>query len=95
MTKEELFKKYSINETHKEWDNAIDSWMSIEVYRHEHDGNLPPDDDLSVGWVTDYLDKTNSGKYNAEMFTNPDFGSMYLTAKRMVYKFAEQLIREE
>lgn len=29
MTKQELFKKYNIDETHSEWDNSIDNWMSV------------------------------------------------------------------
>ncbi len=95
MTKEQLFKKYSINESHSEWDNQIDSWMSVEVYRLMHDGNLPPKDDLSVKWVTDFLDKIKNDTIYAVklMSERNDFGSLYLTSKRMVYSFAEQLIK--
>jgi len=31
--------------------------MSVEVYRIMHNGNLPSQDDLSVMWVCDFLDK--------------------------------------
>jgi len=41
MNKKELFKKYSINESHNVWDDSIDNWSSVEVYRVMHDGNLP------------------------------------------------------
>lgn len=33
MTKQELFEKYSINETHNVWEST-DSWMSVEVNYH-------------------------------------------------------------
>ena len=44
MTKKELFKKYKIDESHSEWDNQVDEWMSVELYRVMHDGKLPGDD---------------------------------------------------
>ena len=94
MTKKQLFKKYSINESHSKWDNQIDNWMSVEVYRLMHNGELPPPDDTSVGWVTDFLDKVKNDQGYAIklMRERDDFGSLYLTAKRMVYSFADQLI---
>lgn len=95
MTKKQLFKKYSINESHSAWDNQIDNWMSVEVYRLMHDGNLPPKDDLSVKWVTQFLDKVKNDRGYAIklMREREDFGSLFLTSKRMVYDFAEQLIK--
>ena len=96
MTKKELFKKYSITESHSAWDNQIDNHMSIEVYRIMHNGNLPPKDDMSVKWVTDFLDKVNRDEgYALKLMTRKqdDFGSLFLTAKRMVYSFADQLTK--
>jgi hypothetical protein len=95
MTKDELFKKYHIDESHKVWDNRIDNWMSVEIYRIMHDGNLPPENDLSVAWVTDFLDKaTNDMAFFAKLRqrTPDDFGSLFLTAKRMVYSLADQIL---
>ena len=60
MTKQELFKMYNIDESHSEWDNQIDNWMSVELYRVMHDGNLPPQGDTSVSWITEFLDKVKS-----------------------------------
>ena len=57
MTKEHLFEKYSINETHNVWDSQTDNWMSIEVYRIMNDGKLPGPNDISIEWVKDFLDK--------------------------------------
>ena len=93
MTKQELFKKYSIDESHKEWDNSIDNWMSVEIYRVMHDGKLPLQNDMSVKWITDFLDKTKDMKFMAELMKRRDWGSLYLTAKRMVYKLSDQLIK--
>lgn len=96
MTKEQLFKKYSIDESHNIWE-SIDSRMSIEVYRVMHEGKLPPPNDTSVKWVTDFLDKMHDKKgisFAKKMMERKqgDWGSLYLTAKRMVYSFSDQLI---
>lgn len=97
MNKEELFKKYSINESHNVWDMRIDSWHSVEVYRIMHDGNLPPENDTSVLWVCDFLDKVKPhDKFYIELRQRKpdDFGSLYLTSKRMIYSFAEQILTD-
>ena len=97
MTKKELFKKYNIDESHSEWDNSIDNWMSVELYRVMHNGNLPPQNDTSVKWITDFLDKVKSDmKFFAKLRQRQpdDFGSLFLTAKRMVYSLADEIIAE-
>ena len=97
MTKQELFKKYNIDETHSEWDNSIDNWMSVELYRVMHDDNLPPQNDTSVKWIIEFLDKVKSDmKLFAKLRQRQpdDFGSLFLTAKRMVYSLADQIIAE-
>lgn len=94
MTKEELFKKYSIKESHSEWNYSIDNWMSVEIYRIMHEGNLPPQDgsDTSVKWITDFLDKTEDVAFVKDLMSKGKFGSLYLTAHRMVYRYHQQLI---
>lgn len=93
MTKQELFKKYSIDESHNVWDNSIDNWMSVEVYRIMHNGELPLPDDKSVNWITEFLDKQNDTKWwVANVMSRKDWGSLYLTAKRMVYSLSEQIL---
>lgn len=95
MTKQELFKKYNIDETHSEWDNQIDNWMSVEVYRIMHGGNLPPQNDTSVKWITDFLDKKNDMKWWVKnVMSRPDWGSLFLTAKRLVYSLSEQIVAD-
>ncbi len=91
MTKEELFKKYNIDESHNKWE-SIDNWMSVEVYRTMHNGELPPQDDLSIMWVCDFLDKIET---DVRWFFNlPQKGSLYMTSKRMVYKFSGEILEQ-
>jgi len=95
MTKEELFKKYSIDESHAKWDNRIDNWMSVEVFRVMHDGKLPEEGDMSVKYITEFLDKCHDKNtdYGINLMKErKDFGSLYLTAKRMVYSLWEQIL---
>lgn len=95
MTKAELFKKYSINESHSKWENGIDNWTSVELYRVMHDGNLPRNNDRSVDYITEFLDKCNNTDYKIRLMSRrKDFGSLYLTAKRMVYSFSEQILKD-
>lgn len=90
--KKELFKKYSIDESHNEW-QPIDDWMSIEVYRIMHNGELPPPDDTSVKWVVDFLDKQKDmPRWVKNVMSRKDFGSLYLTSKIMVYSFADEIL---
>ena len=92
MTKQELFNKYSIKGHSNEiWEPIPDNWMSVEIYCEMHDGNLPEPDDLSTKYILDFLDKTNDAKY---FFGLENSGSMFLTAKRMVYRFADQILAE-
>ena len=94
MTKEELFEKYSINESHATWDNLIDNWISVELYRIMHDGNLPPSGDMSVDYITDYLDKVlDDIEFAKKMMARKDFGSLFLTAKRMVCSLWEPILK--
>lgn len=92
MTKQELFKKYSINDSHNIWDTQIDSWMSIEIYRIMHEGKLPPEGDLSIKWVREFLDKTDDMKFMSKLMARQDWGSLYLTSKRMMYRFADKIL---
>ena len=92
MTKQELFEKYSINETHNVWE-ATDNWMSVEIYRVMHNGELPPQNDTSVKWITDFLDKQEDvGWWVKNVMSRKDWGSLYLTAKRMVYSLSDHIL---
>lgn len=95
MTKEELFEKYSIDESHNVWE-SIDSWMSVEIYRIMHNGNLPPQDDKSIKWVLDFLDKSKNDMtwWVKNVMSRKDWGSLFLTAKRMVCTLSEPILQE-
>lgn len=93
MNKEQLFKNYNIDESHSQWNDMIDNWMSIEVFRVMNGGRLPGPNDLDSRFITDFLDKMkNDSKFFAEIHKRDDWGSLFLTAKRMVYRHAEWLI---
>ena len=94
MNRTELFKKYSIDESHNVWDDKIDSWMSVEVYRIMNN-KLPNPNDLKLKYVIDFLDKTkNDMSFVAKLMSENNFGSLYLTSKRMLYRFSDQILTE-
>lgn len=95
MTKEELFKKYSINESHNAWDNSIDNWNGVEIYRLMHNGNLPLENDKGVLWVIDFLEKKQDMSWWVKnVMSRDDFGNLYLTAKRFIYSMSDQILNE-
>jgi len=96
MTKQELFKRYLIDESHNVWDASIDSFMSVEIYRLMHGGDLPPANDTSVLWVLTFLDKQKDSSWWAKnVMVRKDWGSLYLTAKRMVCLLSDQIVLGE
>lgn len=96
MNKEKLFQKYSIDESHSVWDESIDNWMSVEIFRIMHNGNLPDGEDLSTDWITDFLDKSQNDMewWAKNVMSRKDWGSLYLTAKRMVYRLSVQILED-
>lgn len=94
MNKQELFEKYHVNETHNVWNTGIDSWISVEIFRIMHDGRLPTGTDLSLKYVLDFADKFKDAKEAAKLHERDDFGSLYLTSKRMIYMFADDILKE-
>lgn len=94
MTKEQLFEKYCIDKSHSKWE-SIDNWMSVEVYRIMHNGELPSSGDMSILYVLEFLDKChdNTGYGIKLMRERDDFGSLYLTSKRMVYSLSEEILK--
>jgi len=95
MTKEELFEKYSVDESHINWE-PCDSWFSVEVYRVMHNGNLPPLNDRSFLWVVEFLDKRKNDMpwWVEHVMSRKDWGSLYLTSKRMVYLMHEEILEQ-
>ena len=91
MKKQELLEKYHINEGHNVWEPHIDNWFSIEIYRQMHNGELPPPDDMSIAYVLEFIDKCADPKY---FFSLDNCGSFYTTAHRMVYRYADEIVKE-
>ena len=97
MTKEELFRIYSIDERHGVWEDQIDNWISVEIYRLMHDGELPLPGDMSVKWIIDFLDKAKNDMawWTKKVMCLENWGSYYLTAKRMAYRYSEQILQSQ
>jgi hypothetical protein len=91
MTKEQLFEKYKIDSSHSKWE-PIDSFMSVEIFRIMHN-RLPSDDEEESGmFILDFLDKAFTGWWAKNIMIRPDWGSLFLSAKRCVYMFADNLV---
>lgn len=90
MSKEErlkLFKKHGINESHSVWEPSIDNWYSVEAARQQL-GRLPEEKDDTVQVLSDFLDNEDlQRKLLREK--GAEFGSMYLSAKRALYRYTQ------
>lgn len=94
MTKDELFEKYNIDESHNVWE-AIDHWTSVEIYRIMHDGRLPKHGDYSLKYIIDFLELLNKDiNFYHKISQRPccDLQSYLLTSKRMIRIFADNII---
>jgi len=94
ITKEQLFEKYYVNETHAEWYDNIDNWISVEIFRIMHDGRLPVASDTSLKYIIDFANKLQDQKEVRSLRDRRDFGSLYLTTKRMIFRFIEPILLE-
>ena len=94
MTKQELFNKYGIGESHKT-SGSIEAYYSVEIYRIANDGKLPSSDEKSVLYIVKFLDKKSNFEWWAKnVMVRPDFGQLYFSAKRLMYMFADNIISE-
>ena len=97
MTKEELFQKYNINKSHSVWDEVNDSWYSVEIYKLLHN-KLPNQSNINnekITWILDFFNKKDDKEWwMKNVMIKPDWGSYYLTAKRMIYIYADYIIEE-
>jgi hypothetical protein len=94
MDRQKLFEKYVIDETHEAWDPAIDNWMSVEIYKFVR-GELPPPDDMDATFVCEFLDRRHDLEWWAKnVMTLPNWGSMFLTAKRMIYAHCDTILEQ-
>jgi hypothetical protein len=93
MTKEQLFKKYSIDDSHSKW-TSTDSFVSVDIFRLMFN-RLPTDEEEdSALYILEFLDKSKAEWWVKNVMVLPNWGSLFLTAKRMVYMFADNIILE-
>lgn len=83
IAKEEQLKKYNLDESHNTWEPMIDNWMSVEVARQVLGGALPEPGD-SRNFAQLFLD--DKDLVQKTIFDHENGGSVYLTAKRMMYR---------
>lgn len=92
MTKKQLFERYKIDESHGVWEPHIDNWYSIEIFRVMNNGDLPKPDGsrVEIKYIIDFLDRCHDDpKF---MTSHENWGSLYLTAKRMVYMLQAEIL---
>lgn len=94
MTKKELFDKYRIEERHNNWNSQIDSWYSVEIYKLIK-GKMPENDE-SLLFVLDFLDKTNDMVFVKDLMENHpnNWGVFHLAAKRIVHRYSDLILKE-
>ena len=95
MKKEELMKKYHLDKSHATWNNVIDNWYSVEAYRQQV-GVLPnspnaPDEKQTI---MDFLDNK---ELHLKLLKEKgmEFGSIFLSAKRLLYLILNNPIAEK
>jgi hypothetical protein len=95
-TKEELFEKYGIKSEHSVWSNSIDNWTGVEIFRIMHGGRLSTKEDTSFKYILDFLDhaKALDKFWTRTVMARPDWGSCYLTAKRLVFLLSDEILEE-
>jgi len=88
MKPDKIFSTYSINESHGAWDDTIDTWNSVELFRLMNNGNLPTEKDTSIDFVLTFLHKSKNDMawWIKNVMSRPDWGSLFLTAKRIVFR---------
>lgn len=81
----EICQKYHLNESHSAWQPEIDNWYSVEAFRVQA-GRLPVAGDDSQQTLMDFLDNK---LLHSTLITERgpmEFGSIYLSAKRALYR---------
>ena len=93
-----LLKKYHLDESHGIWNSLVDNWLSVEVWRKVHNGELPPQD-VTIEEAEEEALKTpmaflDNKKLHKKMLKQDalDFGRHYLTAKRMLYSAIQKIV---
>lgn len=93
MKKEDIFNKYSIDESHNEWD-WNDSYSLREIYKIMNNGELPQQGWISINVIIDFLNKSidDIEWWRSNVTVRDDWGHLYLVAKRLIYKNVDELL---
>jgi hypothetical protein len=87
INRDEILRELNIDQKHNIWEHNVDNWASVEVFK-EMTGKLPEpgmDHDAEMQVYIDFLrDKPRQMRLLRER--GLEFGSMYLTAKRFLYR---------
>lgn len=69
--------------------------MSVEIYRVMHNGELPKSNsnEIKLEYLLEFLDKADTVWFIENVISKPNGGSMYLTAKRMLYRFTDEILK--
>lgn len=83
----ELEKKYHLDKSHLVWEPMIDNWFSVEAFRQQT-GKLPNEEGARKDTAQVMMDFLDNDKLLEKLLgENPlEFGSMYLSAKRWLYR---------
>lgn len=97
MTREQIFKEFNITIHHNIWNDEIDNWHIIEICSIMK-GNLPFFDDSDCTYILEFLYKFQNdiqfaNEINAKYPQN--WGSLFLTAKRSIYRFIDYIENDE
>jgi hypothetical protein len=93
MTKEDIFLKYGINESHNVWD-LEDTVSLCEIYKIMNNGNLPEQRWVSINVIVSFLNKSidDIEWWKSNITVRDDWGYLYLVAKRLIYKNVDDLL---
>lgn len=84
-TQELICKRYHLNESHATWQPEIDNWYSVEAFRLQA-GRLPTEGDSTQQVLMDFLDNKALHSRLLQEHHPLEFGSIYLSAKRALYR---------
>lgn len=92
MTKEQVIKRYHLDNSHKQWDDMVDNWYSVEAFRQQT-GLLPNDVNAPTDSLRVMMDFLDNKELHLRLLTDKglEFGSMYLSAKRYLMRHIDKL----
>jgi hypothetical protein len=93
LTKQSLFDYYMIDASHKEWKD-FDNFISVDLYLMMN--NKLPENDTSLLYVLEFLKIMKDPQTSQVIMANypKKWGAFFIVAKKMVYRYHEQILEE-